>query len=105
MTPRRHELSDFEWSIIEPLLPNKPRGVARADDRCALNGLLAAAHRLDLGRNYGALRTIDHLLQSLRPVGKDRRVGWRRPGIMSIKDHDGPRRACLTTGVTGACPR
>ena len=28
MTPRRYELSDFEWSIIEPLLPNKLRGVA-----------------------------------------------------------------------------
>jgi hypothetical protein len=24
-TPRRYELTDFEWSIIEPLLPNKPR--------------------------------------------------------------------------------
>jgi len=39
MTPRRHELSDFEWSIIEPLLPNKPRGVPRADDRKVLNGI------------------------------------------------------------------
>ena len=29
MKPRRYELSDFEWSIIEPLLPNKPRGVPR----------------------------------------------------------------------------
>ena len=32
-TLRRYELSDFEWSIIQPLLPNKPRGVPRADDR------------------------------------------------------------------------
>jgi transposase len=31
MTPRRYELSDFEWAIIEPLLPNKPRGVPRSD--------------------------------------------------------------------------
>ena len=45
MTPRRYELSDFERSIIEPLLPNKPRGVARSDDRKVLNGILAAAHR------------------------------------------------------------
>jgi transposase len=36
---RCYELSDFEWSIIEPLLPNKPRGVQRADDRKVLNGI------------------------------------------------------------------
>ena len=23
----RYDLTDFEWSAIEPLLPNKPRGV------------------------------------------------------------------------------
>ena len=26
MTRRRYELTDEEWAIIEPLLPNKPRG-------------------------------------------------------------------------------
>ena len=25
MHARRFELSDFDWSIVEPLLPNKPR--------------------------------------------------------------------------------
>jgi len=39
MHARRYELTDFEWSIISPLLPNKPRGVARADDRKVLNGI------------------------------------------------------------------
>ncbi len=39
MTPRRYELTDFEWSIIAPLLPNKPRGVPRVDDRRVLNGI------------------------------------------------------------------
>ena len=39
MSSRRYELSDFKWSIIEPLLPNKPRGVARVDDRRVLNGI------------------------------------------------------------------
>jgi transposase len=29
-----------EWSIIAPLLPNKPRGVPRVDDRRVLNGIL-----------------------------------------------------------------
>ena len=39
MAQRRYELTDFEWSIIEPLLPNKPRGVPRVDDRRVLNGI------------------------------------------------------------------
>lgn len=29
----RYDLTDFEWCVIEPLLPNKPRGVPRVDDR------------------------------------------------------------------------
>jgi len=36
---RGYEITDFEWSIIEPLLPNKPPGVVRADDRKVLNGI------------------------------------------------------------------
>jgi transposase len=38
-TPRRYELTDFEWSIIAPLLPNKPRRVPRVDDRRVLDGI------------------------------------------------------------------
>ena len=26
---KRYDLTDFEWSVIEPLLPNGPRGVPR----------------------------------------------------------------------------
>ena len=40
MTRRRYELTDQEWLIIEPGLPNKPRGVPRVDDRRVLNGIL-----------------------------------------------------------------
>jgi transposase len=25
----RYELSDYEWSVIKPMLPNKPRGIPR----------------------------------------------------------------------------
>lgn len=35
----RYDLSDFEWRAIEPLLPTKPRGVPRVDDRRVLNGI------------------------------------------------------------------
>ena len=37
---RRHELSDREWAIIQPLLPQKSRGVPRVDDRRVINGIL-----------------------------------------------------------------
>jgi len=33
----RYELSDFEWSVILPVLPNKTRGKPRVDDRRVLN--------------------------------------------------------------------
>jgi transposase len=39
MARRRYELIDFEWSIIKPLLPNKPRGLPRVNDRKVLNGI------------------------------------------------------------------
>jgi transposase len=29
----RYELTDNEGAIVRPLLPNKPRGVTRLDDR------------------------------------------------------------------------
>jgi hypothetical protein len=29
----RCDLTEFEWRVIAPLLPNKPRGVARVDVR------------------------------------------------------------------------
>ncbi len=35
----RYDLTDFEWRVIEPLLPNKPKGVPRVDDRQVLNGI------------------------------------------------------------------
>jgi hypothetical protein len=36
----RYELTDFEWTAIRPLLPNKPRGVPRVNDREVLNGII-----------------------------------------------------------------
>jgi transposase len=30
----RYELTDHEWRAIRPMLPDKPRGVPRVDDRC-----------------------------------------------------------------------
>ena len=53
----RYDLTDFEWRVIEPLLPNKPRGVPRVDDRCVLNGIFwvlrSGAPWRDLPERYG----------------------------------------------------
>lgn len=74
MQLRRYELSDFEWSIIEPLLPNKPRGVARADDRRVLNGiywrLRTGSPWADIPERYGPSTTC-----------YNRFVRWRRIGV------------------------
>lgn len=29
----RYELADFEWASMKPMLPNKPRGAPRVNDR------------------------------------------------------------------------
>ncbi len=34
-----YELTDLEWSVIKPFLPNKPRGVPRVNDRRRLKTL------------------------------------------------------------------
>jgi transposase len=70
----RYELSDFEWSAIKPMLPNKTRGVPRVNDRRVLNGIFwvlrSGAPWRDLPANYGPYTTCHN-----------RFVRWRRAGI------------------------
>src|SRR5271154_4921586 len=58
----RFDLSDQEWAIISPLLPNKPRGVSRQDDRRVLNGIFwtlrTGSPWRDLPERYGPYTTI-----------------------------------------------
>ena len=53
----RYDLTDFEWSVIDPLLPRKSRGVPRVDDRRVLNGIFwvlrSGAPWADLPGRYG----------------------------------------------------
>ena len=71
---RRHELSDEEWAIIHPLLPNKPRGVPRVDDQRVLNGILwrfrTGAPWRDVPERYGPRTTL-----------YNRFVRWRAAGV------------------------
>lgn len=58
----RCDLSDAEWRIIAPLLPNKPRGVPRTDDRRVLNGIFfvlrTGSSWRDLPERYGPCTTV-----------------------------------------------
>jgi transposase len=51
------ELSDCERTVTKPMLPNKPRGVRRVNDRRVLNGIFwvlrSGAPWRDLPENYG----------------------------------------------------
>jgi transposase len=74
MARRRYELTDGEWSIIEPLLPNKPRGVPRVDDRRVLNGILwrfrTGSPWAEIPDRYGPSTTC-----------YNRFVRWRKAGV------------------------
>ncbi len=58
----RYDLSEVEWRLIEPLLPNKPRGVARVDDRRVINGIFYVLRTgspwRDLPDRYGPYTTV-----------------------------------------------
>ena len=80
MTRRRYELTETEWEIIEPLLPNKPRGVPRVDDRRVINGILwrfssAASPRSTVaGTVAQLLRHPLNLRRQVPPVGRGESV-------------------------------
>lgn len=70
----RYALTDAEWSIIQPILPTKPRGVPRVDDRRVLNGIFwilrSGAPWRDLPDTYGPYTTC-----------YNRFVRWQRAGV------------------------
>jgi DNA-binding NarL/FixJ family response regulator/transposase len=73
------ELSDDEWTLIEPLLPPQPStGRRRADDRQTLNGILwvlgSAARWEDVPRRYGAASTCHSRFRQWQEHGVWRRV-------------------------------
>ncbi|MEZ0496747.1 IS5 family transposase [Sphingomonas sp. IW22] len=69
----RYDLTDFEWRVIEPLLPNKPRGVPRVDDRRVLNGIFwvlrSGAPWRDLPERYGPRTTCYNRFNRWRQAG------------------------------------
>ena len=64
-------VADYEWTTIKPMLPNKPCGVPRVNDRRVLNGI------------FWVLRSWRDLPEAFGPYTTcyNRFVRWRRSGV------------------------
>jgi transposase len=84
----RYDPTDFEWSVIEPLLPTRRRGVKPKKNRRVLNGIFwvlrTGAPWRDMPERYGPYTT-----------AYDRFNRWRKAGIWDrlmdaiVKAHNG----------------
>ena len=74
----RSDLTDFEWSVIQPLLPQKSRGVKRVDDRRVLNGIFwrlrTGAPWADIPSRYGPHTTCVSRFNRWRRAGHWARI-------------------------------
>lgn len=66
----RYELADYEWTAIKPMLPNKPRGVPRVNDRRVLNGIFWALRSGAPWRDLPEAFAVYQLLQPLCQVAE-----------------------------------
>ena len=69
-------LSDGQWERLAPLLPNKPRGVPRVDDRRVISGIIhvlkSGGRWADAPSSYGPRKTL-----------YNRFVRWAAKGVWS----------------------
>jgi transposase len=69
-------LSDGQWARLAPLLPNKPRGVPRVDDRRVISGIIhvlkSGGRWADAPPSYGPRKTL-----------YNRFVRWAAKGVWS----------------------
>ena len=74
----RFDLTDFEWSVIQPLLPTKVRGKPRVDDRRVLNGIFwrlrTGAPWADIPARYGPYTTCVNRFNRWRRAGHWARI-------------------------------
>ena len=113
----RSELSDYEWAAIKPMLPNKPRGVRRVNDRRGPNGIFwvlrSGAPWRDLQGTYGP-RTIcynrfvrwrwagvgDQIMQALA-AGHDAAVQMIDTSVVRVHQHG----ACIADNNDAMCQK
>jgi transposase len=84
----RYDLTDFEWSVIEPLVPMDRRGPKPRDNRRVLNGIFwvlrTGAPWRDLPERYGPYTTAYNRFNRWRKAGI-----WDRLMDAVVKAHDG----------------
>jgi transposase len=84
----RYDLTDFEWSVIEPLLPMDRRGPKPRDNRRVLNGIFwvlrTGAPWRDLPERYGPYTTAYNRFNRWRKASI-----WDRLMDAVVKAHDG----------------
>ena len=100
----RYDLTDYDWKVIGPLLPQKSRGVKRVDGRRVLSAILRVRRSglpwRDLPERYGPYTT-----------AYNRFVRWRRAGVWDAimdaitKAYDGHIQTIDSSSVRGAPAR
>ena len=84
----RYDLTDFEWSVIEPLLPMDRRGSKPKNNRQIINGMFyvlrAGSPWRDLPERYGPYTTVYNRFNRWRKAGI-----WDRLMDAIVKAHDG----------------
>ena len=69
----RYDLTDFEWSVIEPLLPMDRRGPKPKNNRQIINGMFyvlrAGSPWRDLPERYGPYTTVYNRFNRWRKAG------------------------------------
>lgn len=84
----RYDLTEFEWAVIEAVLPRGRPGPKRKDDRRVMNGIFwvlrAGAPWRDLPERYGPYTTAYNRFNRWRKAGV-----WERLMEAVTKAHDG----------------
>jgi len=101
----RFNLTDFECSLIQPLLPTKVRIVRRADDRRVLNGIFRRLRKgapwADIPSCYGPHTTcVNRFNQRRRPGTRCRCAADQYRKASSLAQH-----SANAAEKAQACPR